>query len=495
MQHRTILLHVLLVFFSIFLLACSEKSSQKAGCGPETCDGCCDGDGNCRPGTERAFCGSGGGACRICVGGRCEQNVCVYEECNASNCPAGCCREDGACLAGTDNAACGTGGEPCQSCTEGYCEANRCVFDELCGPGNCEGCCDSDGLCRAGGQTEACGTGGEECVDCGSGSCRVGECVTQPACGPGNCNGCCDASGVCRTGDETAACGAGGNACIACGDQVCEAGGCVDPPPALRIGMWLSPWRLADRTPAQYVTAVKGLSYASSIPSRPLLVIAICGASTQTTTRCFFAKPAGLPDYANITYGTDRVTPILNAVEADGTIDVILDVEPMQARVSDVMRVAMTAFGHYDCVKGFSPDWEWVAESGKVGKLPGWNTELQSYKPGMEFHLISWETDAFGTWRDPALSFGFDGQSFTGLSQQLWYFDNWTSHFSPYRNGWYWGYDTDSTWTRPLVQNPNELRDLQDQYSAINPAGMILMATEDLFFEIDSWLPTAPMWH
>lgn len=485
-------------FIAVFVwvhVSCNDTNSQHTEpCGPDTCAGCCDGDGNCRTGNERAFCGVGGHACRICVDGRCEANVCVFDHCDAANCPTGCCMPDGVCLPGTDTVACGTGGASCQACTEGYCEENRCIFDELCGPLNCAGCCDTDGLCRAGTQQTACGRDGEECIDCGNETCQAGECTTQPTCGPHNCAGCCDAAGVCHTGDENTACGAGGNACLSCGTQVCEAGGCVDPPPALRIGMWLSPWRLTDRTPAQYVAAVKGLSYASSVPSRSLLILTICGAATQTTTRCFFTKPAGLPDYSNVSYSTDRVTPILNAVESDGTIEVILDVEPMEARVSDVMRVAMTAFGHYNCVKGFAPDWEWVKEANKISKLPSWNSELQNYKPDMELHLISWETDAFGTWRDAALSFGFDGQSFTGLSQQLWYFNDWTSHFLLYRNGWYWGYDNDRSWTQSLVQNPTQLRSLHDQYRAINPEGMILMATENLFFTIDAWLPTSPMW-
>jgi hypothetical protein len=492
-QGKFILLLIFLI--SLATVGCDDPKSKGVACGPDNCDGCCDGDGGCRPGSERAFCGIAGESCSICIGGRCEAYECVVgDPCGPDNCD-GCCDASGDCLTGTEPALCGSAGEACEDCLDGACEANTCVNETTCGPDNCDGCCNASGGCRPGTEPAFCGSAGEACEDCLDGACEGNTCVAVQTCGPGNCAGCCDAGGTCLGGAAVNACGSGGNTCLACGDQLCEDGGCVDPPPELRIGLWLSPWRLADRTPAQWVAAIKGLSYASSVPSRPVVVIAICGAATTTTTRCFFPQPAGVPSYANVTYSTDRVTPILNAIEADGTIEVILDVEPMNALVSNVMHVAMTAFGGYSCVKGFSPDWEWVTgDTNKISKLPTWNAELQNYKAGMELHLINWVTSAFGTWRDDALSYGYDGQSFTGLTQQLWYFDNWTSAFFPNRTAWYWAYAADSSWTRPLVQNAAQLRDLQDQYSAIDPAGMILMATETLYFEIDAMLPTSPMW-
>jgi len=495
MRHEKSIPFSLILLSALFAAACDDGVTKGPSCGPETCDGCCDGDGGCRPGTERAFCGTAGAACRICVGGTCEQSACVYDEpCGPDNC-AGCCDLDNVCRTGTEQAACGLAGEACEDCEGFECQDHECALTEPCAPGICPGCCDSEGVCRTGTEQAFCGDDGIACQACDGGTCEDQECVFEEPCGPGNCAGCCDGAGACRGGAATDACGSGGNTCHACGDQLCEDGGCVAPPPALRIGLWMSPWRLADRTPAQWVAAIKGLSYASSVPARAVVVIAICGAATETTTRCFFPKPSSVPTYANVTYSTDRVTPILNAIEADGNIDVILDVEPMNARVSDVMRVAMTAFGGYACVKGFSPDWEWVTgEPDKIGSLPGWNTELQNYKAGMELHLISWMTNAFGTWRTDSLSYGYDGQSFTGLSQQLYYFDSWTSHFSPNRAGWYWGYASDTSWTRPLVQSAADLRDLQDQYSALDPEGLILMATETLFFEVDGLFPTSPMW-
>jgi hypothetical protein len=250
------------------------------------------------------------------------------------------------------------------------------------------------------------------------------------------------------------------------------------PADGLRIGVWLSPWVLGMRTPQQWVKGIKGLSNASSYPNRAVVVITMCGAATQQTSQCLFAQPPGVPSYPNVEYGADQVTPILDAIEADGSIDVILDVEPMEAHVSDLMRVVMTKYG---------------GDGDKVAKLPGWRDELHTYKPNMEFHLIGFDKNTFGTYRGDSLSFGYDGQGFGGLDSMLGYFTDWSSHFAPKRVGWYWGYATDASWLRPLLTSPEALRDLHDKLHAINPKGTILMATEALYFEVDGMFPSAPM--
>ncbi len=155
----------------------------------------------------------------------------------------------------------------------------------------------------------------------------------------------------------------------------------VEPATGLRVGLWISPWDLHRHTPAEWVRGIKGLSYASPRPNQAVVVFGLCGAA-DSTTFCQFPKPDGMPDYPNIEYGGDVVTPILDAIEADGSIDVILDVEPMNAHVSDLMHVVMTRYGSYHSVVGFSPDWEWVTGDGdKQGMLPVWKDELDVYRP------------------------------------------------------------------------------------------------------------------
>lgn len=78
------------------------------------------------------------------------------------------------------------------------------------------------------------------------------------------------------------------------------------------------------------------------------------------------------------------------------------------------------------------------------------------------------------------------------LSSQLAGFSDWTTNFAPHRTGVYWGYDTDAAWTKPLCTTVDDLRALQDKYRDVNPKGMILMATESLYFERDATFSISP---
>lgn len=265
-------------------------------------------------------------------------------------------------------------------------------------------------------------------------------------------------------------------------------------PPAtagLRIGLWISPWELNKRTPQQYIRSLRGLTRASSYSNRPLLILSLCGATAANRAACQFQPPPNLPQYANIDYGQDLITPFMDAIEAEGDIDVILLIEPMAAHVSELTRVVMTKYGNYKAVKGLAPDWEWVRGDGdKASKIAGWIAELAQYKANMEYHMIGWELNVFGATRDATMTFGYDGQGFANLEQQLNYFRNWHSGFAPNRSGVYWGYSMDASWMRPLVNSPQGLKQLQDRYRDLNPNGMILLATEQLYFDIEPMLQT-----
>jgi len=87
-----------------------------AGCGPESCMGCCDAD-RCQSGMSLAACGWGGLACEVCLlGASCEPTGCEGGPvaCGPANC-AGCCAGD-ICVGGDRLVACGTGGGACDAC-------------------------------------------------------------------------------------------------------------------------------------------------------------------------------------------------------------------------------------------------------------------------------------------------------------------------------------------------------------------------------------------
>jgi hypothetical protein len=99
-------------------------------CGPFTCTGCCDKDGNCHSGTANDVCGGGGSACSNCGAQVCETNFtgaggqCV--RCSASNC-TGCCDGQGNCRPGNEVTACGSSGQ-CDTCAAGQtCQYQFCL--------------------------------------------------------------------------------------------------------------------------------------------------------------------------------------------------------------------------------------------------------------------------------------------------------------------------------------------------------------------------------
>lgn len=213
-------------------------------CDPTSCDGCCVGDA-CLPGDSALACGTRGAQCSSCAsgqacrpevggGGRCEGlAICGPETCS------GCCDADGQCVSGHDSGACGRRGQACEACgADEVCAANAangrtCQPRPTCGPSTCPGCCVGD-ICAVGTQPNACGSGGELCQSCSSQVparvCQSGSCQL-PSCGPATCpNGCCSGD-ACVVGTQDHACGPIGGA--ACGDcaasnQVCQGRQCVE---------------------------------------------------------------------------------------------------------------------------------------------------------------------------------------------------------------------------------------------------------------------------
>ncbi len=62
--------HVLLWVAVVGLLGACGSPKVPDGCGPATCDGCCDPTGMCRSGNLATACGSGANACDVCVTGQ-----------------------------------------------------------------------------------------------------------------------------------------------------------------------------------------------------------------------------------------------------------------------------------------------------------------------------------------------------------------------------------------------------------------------------------------
>lgn len=75
--------------------------TNRPGCSPASCTGCCDEAGACKAGASQSACGNQGGACAPCQAG----NVCEYGTCRAVSAMGG----DGGALGGGGGAAVGGG--------------------------------------------------------------------------------------------------------------------------------------------------------------------------------------------------------------------------------------------------------------------------------------------------------------------------------------------------------------------------------------------------
>lgn len=190
------------------------------------CGGCLDDAGACQPGTVDDACGALGDTCVPCEDGTvCAEGECLAPPaCGPDNCD-GCCDGD-ECLDGASEAACGQGGGQCSSCPDGSaCDAGVCeVPCEL----SCDGCCTEDDVCVGADEQSsgACGLGASACVDCGADStCSDGACVSA-ACAE-SCDGCCDGD-TCLDGTQDDACGTDGGSCSPCGPNLfCGSTGCL----------------------------------------------------------------------------------------------------------------------------------------------------------------------------------------------------------------------------------------------------------------------------
>jgi hypothetical protein len=265
---------------TLTMVACGDSTSFDPLCGPQSCSGCCDLQGNCQDGITSNACGTGGASCSACPAGEsCIGGQCL--SCDQSTCPTGCC-QGGQCLPGDAASACGKGGLACQVCKEGEscvdgqcttfgpcnpttcpngcCKGGQCMsgtsqtacgtgglacvfcaIDQICAEGSCgtcdattcaDGCCEGN-RCRPGNTDELCGTGGAACEACSDKEqCDSQACGPAP-CGPKTCTGCCDAQGTCQTGDTDQECGTGGKACETCqGSLFCINNSCAWDPQA-----------------------------------------------------------------------------------------------------------------------------------------------------------------------------------------------------------------------------------------------------------------------
>jgi len=242
----------------------ADTSDDSEGTGGGECGGCIDEAGACVDGQENDACGVLGAACVACEGTTvCAEGECLEPPaCGPDNCD-GCCDGD-TCVEDTSADACGSGGAQCTPCPSGSsCDAGVC--DLPCSL-TCEGCCTEDDECieTADQSAQACGAGADTCMACDGGlDCVGGECISN-VCAE-SCDGCCDGD-TCLDGDTAKACGSDGSSCQPCiAGTSCEAAGCIPEADALWdivvydgqvavVDLDGDPWDAFGGVPDPYVT-------------------------------------------------------------------------------------------------------------------------------------------------------------------------------------------------------------------------------------------------
>jgi len=192
------------------------------------CLGCINAAGICESGEFDNACGRGGSPCLECEApAECAEGVCESPpSCGPDNCD-GCCNGD-TCVDSPSNSACGASGSECTECdAAATCEGGSC---ELPCEDTCFGCCNAQGECVEDGDTnpDACGLFGLDCEACvGDQLCDFGTC-SSPGC-LDTCDGCCIGD-TCYDGFDDSECGFE-ETCEVCGDgQTCDGVDCVLSP-------------------------------------------------------------------------------------------------------------------------------------------------------------------------------------------------------------------------------------------------------------------------
>jgi hypothetical protein len=221
----------------------SQACKTNAGCGPTTCNGCCNGK-NCVKNPGDKNCGKSGNQCVDCTknGDTCDvtAGTCKTSSatCGASNCK-GCCNGN-TCVTTLADVTCGVGGAKCEDCTAssktcntgtGVCESGS----STCTPSNCASGCCSGTTCVTSLSNTQCGKGGMGCINCAlqNKTCEAstGTCAASTSCGPSSCTGCCQGN-TCMAGASPGECGSNGAPCVKCPHQahVCTQGQCKIAP-------------------------------------------------------------------------------------------------------------------------------------------------------------------------------------------------------------------------------------------------------------------------
>jgi hypothetical protein len=251
------------------------------------------------------------------------------------------------------------------------------------------------------------------------------------------------------------------------------------------VGVGANTWKLSKYSAQYWIDSAKTMSSKCSVQNTPFLGLSIGGASS--TGKCSLRVGPKLdsdPRDPYIMYGPDKLTSILKKADEQG-VKVFLGVEPMKAKVKNLIDILANRADGFHCVMGFMVDMEWVLEVPKDQRetlIQGWYQQVRS-KGDYKLYLVGWIASRLDEYRAPYIVYMYDGQGFDGSTSNNKlnnmfnnYLTRWSTHFAPNDIGVYWGYNSDQDW-----QPDYTVRYMQNRLSTVPYMKYVLIWTEQYF--------------
>jgi hypothetical protein len=178
-----------------------------------------------------------------------------------------------------------------------------------------------------------------------------------------------------------------------------------------------------------------------------------------------FPAPAGGAAGANIVFAShDANEAYLEQFDRNG-IQVWLQVEPGNADVDTLIRLALGRYAKHPSVIGFGVDVEWHrwSRQNSAGtkitnaQAEAWSRSVRSFNPRYQLFLKHWLAAKMPPAYRQGLVFINDSQRFASFAQMLKHFEQWGKRFAPAPVGFQFGYPADREWWQQLA---NPARDI-----------------------------------
>ncbi len=168
--------------------------------------------------------------------------------------------------------------------------------------------------------------------------------------------------------------------------------------------------------------------------------------------QCYLNFPSS-KHYDNVVFSTtDENGKYLSYFDSKGIL-VILQVEPGEANVSDLIRLVLNRYGQHPCVAGVGVDVEWYRFASNPEGRPvtdeeaaTWYKLVTSYNKSFTLALTHWRTYKMPPTYREGIYFLYDGYAFGSFNEFMGKCVSWGQSFPDSPVGYYIGFVNDRNW-------------------------------------------------